>query len=319
MDIAPFFAAAVCCSLFPALASASCGAAFCSVNSNWTSSSAVTETGSVLDLRFEYINQKQPRHGSDRVAVGAVARHHDEVSTQNRNVLLSYTHLFSSGWGVSVLLPVLDRQHLHVHNHHGEQIVERWDYIELGDARLGGRYQWSGLGHTLRPASAGITFGLKLPTGSTTVANDEGKAAERTLQPGSGTTDALLGAYYHQKLPRRGAAWFAQLQYQHALNSHEDFRPGSQLGLDVGARYSLGRQFSLMLQLNAQHRSADSGLQAEAEDSGSRALFVSPGLSWAFGQRVQGWALYQKPLYQQVNGVQLTADEALVVGLSGRF
>lgn len=319
MKVASLFAAAACCGLFPALASASCGAAFCTVNSNWTSGSAATEAGGVLDLRFEYLDQQQPRHGSERVAVGALQRHHDEVSTLNRNALLSYTHLFASGWGVALLVPVLDRQHVHIHNHHGEQLIERWDYTEVGDVRVSGRYQRSGLGHALRPATAGLTFGLKLPTGSTSVANAEGDPAERTLQPGSGTTDALIGAYYHQKLPRSGAAWFAQLQYQGALNRHDDYRPGSQLGLDLGARYSLGRQLSLMLQLNALRRGADSGGQAEPDDSGSRALYVSPGLSWAFGHQVQAWALYQKPLYQQVTGLQLTADEAVVVGLSGRF
>lgn len=319
MKVVSRFALAACSGLFPALACASCGAAFCSVNSNWTSSSAATEVGSVLDLRVEYIDQQQPRHGSDRVAVGAVHRHHDEVATQNRNLLLSYSHLFQSGWGLGLLLPVLDRTHTHIHNHHGAQISERWDYTELGDARLSARYQRAGLGSLSQPASAGITFGLKLPTGSTRIANDEGEVAERTLQPGSGTTDAVIGAYYHRKLPRNGAAWFAQVQYQQALTTYHDYRPGSLLGLDLGARYSVGPRLSLMLQLNAQRRGADSGLQAEPEDSGSRALFVSPGLSWSLGHHMQAWALYQKPLHQHVTGVQLTAEEALVLGLSGRF
>ena len=46
-----------CAGALPSLATASCGSAFCTVNSNWTSESAATESGSVFDLRYEYINQ----------------------------------------------------------------------------------------------------------------------------------------------------------------------------------------------------------------------------------------------------------------------
>src|SRR5690349_15339673 len=50
-------------------------------------------------------------------------------------------------------------------------------------------------------ATAGVNFGLKLPTGRIDVRNDEGELAERSLQPGSGTTDAVLAAYYSKHLP----------------------------------------------------------------------------------------------------------------------
>ena len=44
-------------------------------------------------------------------------------------------------------------------------------------------------------STVGVLFGLKLPTGKTTC-ECAGRPAERTLQPGSGTTDALLGGYF---------------------------------------------------------------------------------------------------------------------------
>jgi hypothetical protein len=34
---------------------------------------------------------------------------------------------------------------------------------------------------------------------------------------------------------------------------------------------------------------------------------------------MQIYAFFQKPVYQYVNGVQLTADKAFVLGLSNRF
>jgi hypothetical protein len=310
---------AACGILLPSLSSASCGTAFCTVNSNWTSESAAVEAGSTLDLRVEYIKQNQPRAGNDRIGVGQIRRHHDEVSTVNRNLLATYSHTFNSEWGIVVAAPVIDRKHFHIHNHGGAQVPERWDFTELGDVRVTGRYQLPYIGDPLKPSTAGLAFGLKLPTGRTGLANENGDVAERTLQPGTGTTDAIIGAYYHQKLPDRNASWFAQAQYQHALNDHEDFRPGSQLGLDLGYRHGVTDKLGALLQLNFLVKRRDSGTQAEPDDSGHRSVFISPGLSYVVSDTVQIYGFFQKPLYQHVRGVQLTADKAFVVGVSGRF
>lgn len=310
---------AACSGLIPSLAGASCGTAFCTVNSNWTAESAAVEAGSTLDLRYEYIKQNQPRTGSRNIAVGQIRRHHDEVSTVNRNLLATFSHTFNSEWGVSITAPIIDRKHVHLHNHGGAQIPGRWDFTELGDARVTGRYQLPYLGDPLKPSTAGLTFGLKLPTGKTNIRNETGELAERTLQPGTGTTDAIVGAYHHQKLPHWNASWFAQAQYQHALNRHDDFKPGSQFGIDLGYRYGVTDTLGALLQLNFLAKRRDSGAQAEPADSGSRAVFISPGLSYVVSDKVQIYGFFQKPLYQHMNGVQLTANKAFVIGVSGRF
>ena len=66
-------------------------------------------------------------------------------------------------------------------------------------------------------------------------------------------------------------------------------------------------------------RDRDRGDDAEPEDSGGTFLFVSPGVSVALGARVQGMLFVQLPLYQYVNGAQLTADYAVTCGLGVRF
>ena len=68
--------------------------------------------------------------------------------------------------------------------------------------------------------------GLKLPTGKTSVVNADGEVAERTLQPGTGTTDAFLGAFYQVQLPEYGASMFGQGLYAFPLNSYHAYRPG---------------------------------------------------------------------------------------------
>jgi hypothetical protein len=305
--------------LLPAPALASCGSAFCTVNTNWASENAMIEAGSSFDLRYESIRLDQPRTGTDNIGVGEIPRHHDEVKTTNHNLVATFNHNFGSGWGVSVTAPVVDRDHLHIHNHQGEQIPEEWNFREVGDVRVVGRYQLPVLGDLQKPASAGLLFGVKLPTGKTDVANGAGSVAERSLQPGTGTTDLIVGAYYHQQLPAQDLSWFGQAQYQHALNQHDEYKPGAQLGVDLGIRKALGDKLGALLQLNMVVKRRDSGNEAEPEDSGSRQAFVSPGLSYALADNIQVYGFYQHPIYQNVNGVQLVARHAFTIGLSGRF
>ena len=71
------------------------------------------------------------------------------------------------------------------------------------------------------------------------------------MQPGSGTTDALLGAYYARLLPVRDLSWFAQGLVQLPFNDHEGYKPGKRISLDAGLRYDATESASLLLQLNA--------------------------------------------------------------------
>jgi hypothetical protein len=303
-------------------AEASCGSAFCMVNTNWGVQGVWNAPGLRGDLRFEYIDQDQPRTGTRDIGVGEIPRHHDEVRTINRNLFATFDYGFSEALGVSVIVPWVDREHEHIHNHQGEQILETWKFSDLGDMRVIGRYQFTTDAHdapATRVAFVGVTAGLKLPTGKTTVTNGDGEPAERTLQPGTGTTDALIGAYYRQAIGNLDASWFVQANVQLPLDSYHDFRPGRQVLLDVGGRWDATDKLGLMLQLNALYKGRDSGAEAEPEDSGSRVLSLSPGVTYAVTPTVQVYAFVQFPLYQHVNGVQLVADRSYAVGVSAQF
>jgi hypothetical protein len=312
-------AAAGLLSALAAPAQASCGSAFCSINTDWGAGTTGLVEGSSLDVRYEHIRQDQPRTGSRRIAVGEIPHHHDEVRTLNRNLVATYSHTWASGWGITATLPFADRDHLHIHNHRGAKLPEEWNFRELGDVRVTGRYQRHLEGSDAAPRIASVFLGLKLPTGKTDVSNDQGAVAERSLQPGSGTTDLILGALYHQQLASSGAAWFAQVQLQQPLNSHDDFRPGAQLGVDLGYAHPVTERLSGLLQLNLLAKARDRGAQAEPDDSGGRSVFLSPGLSYKLGEMFRVYAYYQHPLYQYVNGVQLTARRAVVLGVSTQF
>jgi hypothetical protein len=84
-------------------------------------------------------------------------------------------------------------------------------------------------------------------------------------------------------------------------------------------RYLATDQVSLLLQANALARRRDGGAQAEPADSGGNSLFLSPGASYALTRELQVYGFLQLPLYQYVNGVQLTARRAVAIGISSRF
>jgi hypothetical protein len=307
--------------LAPLMASASCGSAFCTINTSWDAHGAWLEPGARFDLRYESIRQDQPRTGTRDIAVGEVHRHHDEVLTVNRNLLASVDYTFNQNWGVNVLAPMVSREHDHIHNHAGGQIPESWKFTELGDVRVMARRRLTATENRDAPsvATSGINFGLKLPTGKTNVQNGDGELAERSLQPGSGTTDAVLGAYYSTHLPTRNLSWFVQGLAQLPLNTYQEYRPGNRLTFDVGGRYEMGDKLGLLLQLNALLKARDRGAEGEPDDTGGKFVFLSPGVSYAFTQRVQAYGFLQLPLYQNVNGVQLVARHAVAVGLNLRF
>ena len=78
-------------------------------------------------------------------------------------------------------------------------------------------------------------------------------------------------------------------------------------------------QWSFMLQANLLWRGKDSGAQSEPADTGGRSLWVGPGVSYGATRDVRLYGYLQAPLYQYVNGVQLVASKAAVVGVSARF
>lgn len=307
--------------LWAAGAHAACGSAFCPISTEWDVRGVWTEPGGRAELRYEYIDQDQLRAGRHKTSPGAIPRDHDELRTINRNWFASFDYNLDPQWGFSMVVPVVDRSHQHIHHEEGEEgevenELERWNFTKLGDIRAVARYT---IPMPPRAAMPGLSLGLKLPTGSYKVKNAAGEPAERSLQPGTGTTDVIAGVHVTGEGPGPNATWFVDGAGTFALNTRDDYRPGARIGANGGIRYAFTPALAGLLQLNFVYRDHDKGLQAEPEDSGGTFWFLSPGVSWLVTPRVQVFGYVQLPLYQRVNGVQLTADWAGVLGMATRF
>lgn len=301
-----------CLLLLSLTAQASCGGAFCSLNTDAGVQGTWDKPGIRLDIRAESIDLDQLRHGSDKAKPAGVIGEHDEVRTLNRNFLASLDWNINQDWGLTLRVPVVDRAHQHIFNDVSGPQVEKWDFSGVGDIQTLARYNF----YRDETSNAGIRFGLKLPTGSISRRNSE-EVAERTLQPGSGSMDSLLGAYYNKRIDHLN--WFVQGMWQQTVHERDDFRPGRKLSLDTGFSYSATPDLNLMLQLNLQDKSRDSGSNAEPQDSGGYSVNLSPGFSYRIASATQVYGFVQKPIYQYVNGAQLTADFSVALGLSIQF
>lgn len=307
-------------------AHASCGSTACSINTNWDEHGA-GRPGMSLDLRESYSRADQLRSGSSRIAADTTNNGEVEnLRTINRIVTLSADYTADEHWGFATSIPYVNRDHNHNIGPYTGGIAASYESFHaqaLGDIKVVGRYRW-----TLSEADhsgAGIKLGLKLNTGRRDFTLDTGvKPSEVTLQPGNGSTDLILGAFWNQATPGNTLSWFAQGTLQNSIKHDAAFRPGNQANLDAGTRYALSSGLSGLLQLNMQWSAIDSGtsaaLTAAGEpSSGGRSVSIAPGLIYAVMTGTNLYALVQLPLYQYVNGEQLTASKSVTVGINYRF
>jgi hypothetical protein len=220
-----------------------------------------------------------------------------------------------------------------------------------GDIRILARYS----GFT-KNNFTGILYGIKLPSGQTDLTFNDGEHLDRSLQPGTGSIDASLGGYLTGSIERMG--WFMQGLYQKSISVTKDFRPGDTFSASIGMRYgNFGQSVVPMLQFNYINRQPDTGSNATRNTTkglcpnygcvlilgenppnpateagissktdifgkkltGAQAVYLAPGLSVRLGEGTSAYGFIQIPIYQNVNSLQLTADEIVSIGVKHNF
>jgi hypothetical protein len=150
----------------------------------------------VFDLSFQYIDQDHLRHQRGNFEI-----EHDELRTINRLTTLQISSLITPRLQLSVTAPYVSRTHEHVERASGS--FEQWRFGAFGDAALQARYR---VFRADGPAggSLWLSAGAKLATGARHEQSlgDHPEEAEGTIQPGTGSTDVLLGATWQGGLLR---------------------------------------------------------------------------------------------------------------------
>lgn len=304
---------------FATSADASCGSAFCTLLNDRFALGTWDHVGWSADVHIESITQDKLRSGTHTIAPSEVTGEDTiERHTYNTNVVTTLERSFDMNWSLALRVPVVRRDHLHDLVDETSGAIgpsERWQFTKLGDMQLLARWQ-----DTRDAPESGwaVTGGLKLPTGSIDVTNDDGARAERALQPGSGTTDLVLGLAWRNML---GAADALNVQatWVQPLNSREQFKPGRRIELAAGWSHAFNPTVSGVLQASVVDKARDSGDQAEPENSGSTFISLSPGVNVAVGASSVLYGYVQVPVYQRVNGIQLVPRTSFAVGYTTSF
>jgi hypothetical protein len=293
-----------------ALACSSCG---CTLSSDWLIQGA-DHKGLTADLRFDYFDQDQLRSGThavDRSSITFPTEGEVQQQTINRNYNLFLDYAPEGDWGVSMQIPYFNRYHTTIAE--GDEDLSASHSKSFGDVRVLGRFR--GLSDD---KSTGIQFGLKLPTGDIhenfISGPQEGEPLDRGLQPGTGTTDLLLGIYNFGAV-NRDWDYFAEAIVQQPLNSRDDFKPGTGLNVSFGARYMSFENWRPQIQVNARVEGRESGANADVENSGATLVYLSPGVNVKIAPNTAAYAYVQVPIYQRVNGLQIEPRYSVSVGV----
>jgi hypothetical protein len=303
-------------------ACATCG---CTLNSD-AALGYFAEPGFRLSFEYDYIHQDQLRSG--RHAISSVPEGAElERDTLNRYLTLGLDYSPTADWNIDLRVPYVIRTHSTYGSYDSTQPlppVSDSRSSSMGDMKWIVSYQ--GL---LPDHNFGVQLGLKLPTGQygTDVKFRRGPGAglplDASLQPGTGSTDIIVGAYYYRPVGHNFDA-FANVQYQSAVTSKQslpgnDFRPGNSTSVTFGVRYEEDPHWVPQLQMNFLHKSVDRGALADITDTAGDVAYLSPGLTVRVVGSLYVYGFAQIPVYSNLVGNQLFPRYTFSVGASYAF
>ncbi len=291
----------------------------CGVFDVATSSMLPNGPGGMAWLQYDYQDQNHNWNGTSQ-GLGGI---NGDKEIETHFITAGFQYVFNDNWGLKVEVPydyrkfttVSNNQNPSLPNYGNQTATVNWG--ALGDIRLEGIY--TGF---FADMSAGVTFGVKLPTGDWTYNNAYGDV-DRDSEIGSGSTDILLGGFYRGNLDRdQKWDWFAQLQLDVPVLTQAEYRPGVELDTAAGIDYkgfSLGRaRISPLAQVIFSERTGDIGEAANPDNSGYQRILLSPGIEFHI-HPVMIYADAEFPVYQNFTGNQLAAPVLFKLSVSYMF
>lgn len=279
----------------------------CGVLNVATSSLIPNCEGGTAFLQYDHMSQSRNWNKHKK----SNGHNHDhEIETQT--VTAGAQYMFNRKFGAAIRMPYVTR---YVENqpHHGGTTYTR--HSDVGDIRVNGIY--AGFFDDM---STGITFGLKLPTGSTS-----DKILVRNTQIGTGSTDSILGAYHVGKFGRSDFGYFTQISWDRPFITHQHYTPGYEISYAVGSYYNAGqfgaiKKLAPMLQIVGAKKGQDSGWNdvSHNSNSGYHHIFFAPGIELSFSE-FKIYADVEFPIYRSVNGNQLVPQNIYKVIVSRGF
>lgn len=228
-----------------------------------------------LDVRFDAIDQDERNNGA-----------HAHFTAKHRNVTATVeTSLGGLDW--YLVAPRIDRT--------VATAAASGKVVGLGDVSLGVRF---------KAADHLLIVGVKLPTGADDLAL---VAPRRYLQPGTGSTDVLLGVRRDHAAAGDTPAFFWQVLAQAPVAYDDHFRPGSSVSATLGVKFPVTGPLSFSVQGTAIRQFRDrngmasvNAAYAEDLESAVFSSHLAGGLTWKIDGRSSVYLYYSTSL-QVVN------------------
>lgn len=308
----------------PPKADASCGSANCFLVTG-TTEGIETVGRLTLDLSYRWIPMDQVHRGSksaDEALVPGidftngliVPDAHQEVRTNNELMQLDVGIGITERFSGMISVPFFNLR-THEHAHVPGDFSRQDGTSGFGDIRLIGKYAlWVSTKHLL---VGGV--GIKTPSGEYKLLDHDGEINEPTIQPGTGSWDGIVSAYYaYQVIPHELDA-FLSTSYQVTTENPLDYKIGDTWLANGGVSYRLAEKWTTSLQANLRYAPRDEFKGEEVPSTGGAWIYLTPGIKTQASPNTALYAHIQFPLYQRVNDANIVSRYQLIVGVSHAF
>jgi hypothetical protein len=259
---------------------------------------------------------------------------------------LVYAYGITNDLTVSLRLPFVRRTN--IYDHHDGDLG---DSAGVGDLSVMGQYRFFN-NRALQMESA-LLFGVKLPTGDTSVSAATGDRFEAEFQPGSGSVDYLLGLAF----TKRFGAWSfdTNVLYQFTNEGVQDTNLGDRFLYNAAVSYrmigftapsgrmnaglpppmyhggpkarhhhheeapvSRGPALDLVLEVNGEWHDNQRANGKSDPNSGGNTIYLSPGLRLSM-DRWSSFLSVGVPIVSEPNGLQPEPDWRILSGMTVNF
>ncbi len=289
----------------------------CGVFDVGTSSMFPHDAGGMAFIEYDYQDQAQNWSNTGRAAAN-----NGDQEIRTSFITVGYQQMLNRNWGFQVEVPFDNRYFRTTGGATGSQVVGL-NWSGFGDVRIEGIY--TGFSEDM---SSGLTFGVKLPTGSFTHEDAYGDI-DRDSELGTGSTDFLLGGFHRHRLSLgNGWTWFAQALADVPVLTQDQYRPGIEVDAAAGIYYKGWTFHNLTItplaQVIASVRTSDGGNYAAGglysdpgtgRASGYQRILLSPGVE-IDRHPVSLYADVELPVFQDFVGNQLASPWMLKIYLT---
>jgi hypothetical protein len=290
---------------------------------------------------------------NDSDLINAAAKHiHAHSIKTIESAVASFAYGITNDLTVAVRAPVNRRTDIreghHSHGPAGNTVDYRGDSTGFGDVTVLG--QWRFLNNVISGTQAALLLGIKAPTGTTNLYDQQGVLFETEFQPGTGSWDALAGAAFSQRFGEW--SFDTNVLYIHAGGGAQSTNMGNRFLYNAAVSYRLfgasdnpraalahaGHDHGplprkapprlqnpvatwtvdAILEVNGEWHDKEKTNGVADDNSGGNTVYVSPGIRLSY-ERYSSFVLVGIPVVNNLNGIQSEPRFRVVSGMSFSF